>query len=68
MENSINRVVSTASTFSRKNLSENDVLEVLIDNPPSVRDIPLSLERKGYAVDELKLDKLTWKLTIFSGK
>ncbi len=55
-------------TRSLKNLSVNDVLEVLIDNPPSVRDIPLSLERKGYAVEELKVDKLTWKLTVFTGK
>jgi TusA-related sulfurtransferase len=54
-------------TSTLENLSVNDVLEVLIDNPPSVRDIPFSLERKGYAVEELKLDKLTWKLTIFSG-
>ena len=49
-------------------LSEKDVLEVLIDNPPSVRDIPLSLKRKGYAVEELKLDKMTWKLTVLSSK
>jgi len=55
-------------TNSLKNLSVNDVLEILIDNPPSVRDIPLSLERKGYAVEELKLDKITWKLTVFSSK
>ncbi len=55
-------------TSSLENLSVNDILEVLIDNPPSVRDIPLSLERKGYAVEELKVDKMTWKLTVFSGK
>ncbi|HDZ16787.1 hypothetical protein LCGC14_1418260 [marine sediment metagenome] len=55
-------------TSSLENLSVNDILEVLIDNLPSVRDIPLSLERKGYAVEELKVDKMTWKLTVFSGK
>ncbi len=55
-------------TSSLKNLSVNDVLEVLIDNPPSVRDIPLSLEKKGFAIEESKLDKMTWTLTIFSGK
>jgi TusA-related sulfurtransferase len=55
-------------TSSLENLSVNDVLEVLIDNPPSVRDIPLSLEKKGYTVEESKLDKITWKMTVFSGK
>ena len=55
-------------TSSLESLSVNDVLDVLIDNPPSVRDIPLSLERKGYAVEEVKLDKITWKLTVFSSK
>jgi len=46
------------------NLSPNDVLEVLIDNPPSVRDIPPILEERGYKVDVIQLDNITWKMMV----
>jgi TusA-related sulfurtransferase len=45
-------------------LSSNDVLEVLIDNPPSVRDIPPILEERGYKVDVIQLDNITWKMLV----
>jgi len=46
------------------NLSSNDVLEVLIDNPPSVRDIPPILKERGYKVDVIQLDNITWKMLV----
>ena len=45
-------------------LSKEVILEVLIDNPPSVRDIPLALEKKGYYTDIEKIDKILSKLII----
>ena len=49
-----------------ENLAENDILEVFIDNPPSVRDIPPALERKGYNTGLVKIDKINSKLVIQS--
>ncbi len=49
-----------------ENLVENDILEVFIDNPPSVRDIPPALERKGYNTGLVKIDKINSKLVIQS--
>lgn len=46
-------------------LNPGDMLEVLLDNPPSVRDIPPALQRKGYKVSEvLSVEKGVWKITI----
>ncbi|MEM2964834.1 MAG: sulfurtransferase TusA family protein [Candidatus Bathyarchaeia archaeon] len=46
-------------------LTQGDTLEVLLDNPPSVRDIPSALERRGYRVSEvLLLEKGVWKITV----
>lgn len=46
-------------------LNQGDVLEVLLDNPPSVRDIPPALERKGYKVSEvLSMEKGVWKVIV----
>ncbi len=40
-------------------------LEVLLDNPPSVRDIPPALERKGYTViDVSRTEGSNWKITV----
>ena len=40
-------------------------LEVLLDNPPSVRDIPLALEQKGYKViDVSRTEGTKWKIII----
>jgi tRNA 2-thiouridine synthesizing protein A len=48
-----------------KSLSSGDILEVITDNPPSVRDAPLTLKERGYKVDEpTSLEKGGWKLTV----
>lgn len=40
-------------------------LEVLLDNPPSVRDIPPALERKGYnVIDISKVEGSKWIITV----
>lgn len=40
-------------------------LEVLLDNPPSVRDIPPALERKGYNVTDIsKVEGSKWIITV----
>jgi len=53
-------------TKALENLAEKDILEVFIDNPPSVRDIPPALERKGYNTDLVKIDKINSKFVIQS--
>jgi len=45
-------------------LSSGDVLEVLLDNPPSVKDIPPILEERGYKVNVVQLDSVTWKMLV----
>lgn len=46
-------------------LSSKDVLEVILDNPPSVRDIPPALKDRGYDVlDVSSLDTSTWKIVV----
>lgn len=46
-------------------LSGGDILEVVLDNPPSIRDIPSALERRGYGdVDVTTSDDSTWKITV----
>jgi len=47
-----------------KTISPEDFLDVFIDNPPSVRDIPLVLENGGYKTEVEKIDKITWKLCV----
>lgn len=48
-----------------RSLSLGDTLEILVDNPPSVRDVPQSVREKGYKVDEpAALEKGGWKLTV----
>lgn len=40
-------------------------LEVLLDNPPSVRDIPPALEQKGYKIIDIsRTEGSKWKITI----
>ncbi|MEM2111517.1 MAG: sulfurtransferase TusA family protein [Candidatus Bathyarchaeia archaeon] len=46
------------------NLASDEVLEVILDNPPSVRDIPTSLEEKGYEVVISRPNGLAWKMII----
>ncbi|MBO3754724.1 MAG: sulfurtransferase TusA family protein [Candidatus Brockarchaeota archaeon] len=45
-------------------LSAGDVLEVLVDNPPSVKDIPPILEERGHKVDVVQLDSVTWRMLV----
>lgn len=47
-----------------EDLTREKILEVIIDNPPSVRDIPPALERKGYKSEIVKIDKITSKIVI----
>jgi TusA-related sulfurtransferase len=50
-------------TRALSSLSSDDVLEVIIDNPPSVRDIPPALE-EGYKTDVSHPDGSTWRLLV----
>jgi len=44
-------------------LSSGDILEVILDNPPSMRDIPPALKEKGYEVSNVSsVDRGTWKI------
>jgi len=40
------------------------ILEVLTDNPPSARDIPLILEKRGFKVESKKEDS-HWRIKIW---
>jgi len=52
-------------TRTLSKLSSDDVLEVILDNPPSVRDIPPSLKEKGYKVSDVsRLNGSTWKIVV----
>jgi len=51
-------------TRALSNLCAEDILEVTLDNPPSVRDIPPALEEKGYEVNVSRPDGSTWKIFI----
>jgi len=55
-------------TRALSNLCAEDILEVILDNPPSVRDIPLALEKKGYEVNVSHPDSSTWKIVIQAGQ
>jgi TusA-related sulfurtransferase len=46
-------------------LSSGAELEVTLDNPPSVRDLPPALEKKGHKVlDVSKTTRSKWKITV----
>ena len=50
-------------------LQSDDILEIILDNPPSVRDIPPALERRGYEVlDVPRTDNLTWKIIVLNNR
>ena len=52
-----------------ENLSHDDVLEVILDNPPSVKDVPPALKDRGYEVlDVISLDPNTWKIIVQAKK
>lgn len=48
-----------------QSLSAGDTLQVITDNPPTVRDVPITIEKRGYKVEEpISLEKGGWKLII----
>ena len=48
-----------------QSLSTGDTLEVTIDNPPKIRDIPITLEKRGLDPPEIKrLEGNTWLIII----
>ncbi len=52
--------------FALQKMENQDVLEILTDNPPSARDIPIVLKRRGYKF-EVKKENGLWRITV-SGK
>jgi tRNA 2-thiouridine synthesizing protein A len=53
------------TTRALKSLSPGDTLEIVVDNPPSVRDVPITLKERGYKVEEpTTVEKGGWKLTV----
>jgi TusA-related sulfurtransferase len=47
-----------------EDLSPEDVLEVVLDNPPSVRDVPEALRKRGYTSEVTPFDKTKWKILV----
>jgi tRNA 2-thiouridine synthesizing protein A len=48
-----------------KTLSSGDVLEVLLDNPPSVRDIPITIKKRGYTISDIsRINRGLWKIIV----
>ena len=48
-----------------QNLSSGDSLEVTLDNPPSIRDIAIVIEKRGYGKPDVSnVDNETSKITI----
>jgi len=45
-------------------LSPDDVLEVILDNPPSVRDVPEALGKRGYASEVTPFHPTKWKIVV----
>jgi TusA-related sulfurtransferase len=46
-------------------LSPNDTLEIVLNNPPSARDIPIALKERGYEVaDTENLNQSTFKIKV----
>jgi TusA-related sulfurtransferase len=48
-----------------QNLSSGDILEVTLDNPPSIRDISIVIEKRGYGKPVItNIDNETSKIII----
>ena len=48
-----------------QSLASGDCLEIVLDNPTSLRDVPLAIEKRGYGKPDISsVNKLTWKITI----
>lgn len=52
-----------------QSLSKGDVLEVILDNPPSLRDISITLKKREYRIPEVvRSDGGTWTIIIHNSK
>ena len=49
--------------FALQHMRKGELLEIITDNPPSARDIPIVLKRRGYEFEVRKEDGL-WKITV----
>ncbi|MEM2911664.1 MAG: sulfurtransferase TusA family protein [Candidatus Bathyarchaeia archaeon] len=57
------QVIAT-QTLEEK-IKPGEILEIILDNPPSVRDIPQALREKGYKTIEVSnIDERTWKIMV----
>lgn len=46
-------------------ISQGEKLEILLDNPPSVEDIPIAAKKRGYKVLEVtKMHETLWKIVL----
>jgi TusA-related sulfurtransferase len=49
-------------------LAPGEVLQVALDHPPAVKDVPLSISHRGHEVLELRQDSATdWTITVRKG-
>ncbi len=56
-------------TRALENLTPNDTLEVILNNPPSIRDIPPALKDRGYQVsDPINIEKGASKFIVQTKK
>ncbi len=47
------------------NIPPESILEIILDNPPSAKDIPISIEKRGYKKPEvMRVDKGMWKIIV----
>jgi len=52
-------------TRTLNSLCSDDILEVILDNPPSARDIPPVLEAMGHKISRVsRPDGSTWKIVV----
>lgn len=46
-------------------ISQGERLEILLDNPPSVEDIPIAAKKRGYKVLEVtRMHETLWKIVL----
>ncbi len=50
------------------NLHTDDTLEIILDNPPSARDIPPIIEKRGYVVQTSIPSSSVWTITVKAKK
>jgi len=47
-----------------EDLSPDDILEVVLDNPPSVRDVLEALDKRGYTTEVTPFDGTKWTIYV----